>query len=188
MVCSNQVRFRQQVRFLQRQFLQNGDLPFTDVLSADVVSQALAAAGVVWKDRVYTPLVTLWIFLGQVHQRRSFLSSCRCSVRRSSSLTGPASVFLSHGRLLPGEKTTARRVLRTHRSWRRSSTSPSVASRSGFGRTATSTCLTVQPSPCQTRRATKRLTRSRINKPQALAFRWHEWQRSSRSRAVRSSI
>ena len=64
MRCSNQARFRRQVRFLQHQFLQNGNIPFTDVLSADVVSQALAAAGVVWKDRVYTPLVTLWIFLG----------------------------------------------------------------------------------------------------------------------------
>lgn len=65
MCCSNQARFRQQVRLLQRQFLQNGDLPFTDVLSADVVTQALAAGALVWKDRVYTPLVTLWIFLGQ---------------------------------------------------------------------------------------------------------------------------
>jgi ECF sigma factor len=29
----NQGRFRQQVRFLQRQFLQGGDLPFTEVLT-----------------------------------------------------------------------------------------------------------------------------------------------------------
>ena len=79
MRCSSQARFRQQVRFLQRQFLQNGDLPFTDVLSDDVVSQALVAASVAWKDRVYTPLVTLWIFLGQV---MSADHSCRAAVAR----------------------------------------------------------------------------------------------------------
>ena len=33
MQYSNQGRFRQQVNFLRRQFLQDGDLPFTDVLS-----------------------------------------------------------------------------------------------------------------------------------------------------------
>lgn len=79
MQCSNQGRFRQQVRFLQRQFLQEGELPFTDVLSADTVLQALTAAGVVWKDRVYTPLVTLWIFLSQVI---SADHSCRAAVAR----------------------------------------------------------------------------------------------------------
>ena len=33
MSFSNHGRFRQQVRFLQQQFLQDGELPFTDVLS-----------------------------------------------------------------------------------------------------------------------------------------------------------
>ncbi|MCO6042709.1 IS4 family transposase [Aeoliella sp. ICT_H6.2] len=79
MRCSNPARFRQQVRFLQRQFLQTGDLPFTDVLSTDIVSQALTAAGVAWKDRLYTPLVTLWIFLGQA---MSADHSCRAAVAR----------------------------------------------------------------------------------------------------------
>ena len=36
---SNQGRFRQQVQFLRRQFLQDGDLPFTDVLSEDLVAK-----------------------------------------------------------------------------------------------------------------------------------------------------
>jgi len=30
--------FQRQVRFLRRQFLQDGDLPFTDVLSVETVS------------------------------------------------------------------------------------------------------------------------------------------------------
>ena len=63
---SNQGRFRQQVRFLRRQFLQDGNLPFTNVLSDQIVSQALTAAGAYWVDRIYSPLVTLWVFLGQV--------------------------------------------------------------------------------------------------------------------------
>ena len=63
---SNQGRFREQVRFLRRQFLQDGALPFGDVLTDDFVGQALAAIEGVWKDRIYTPLVTLWVFLSQV--------------------------------------------------------------------------------------------------------------------------
>ena len=66
MSFSNHGRFRQQVRFLRRQFLQDGELPFTDVLSESAVAQALTALSVVWLDRVYSPLVTLWIFLAQV--------------------------------------------------------------------------------------------------------------------------
>lgn len=79
MRCSSQARFHQQVRFLQRQFLLEGDLPFTEVLPADTIWQALTAAGVAWKDRIYTPLVTLWIFLGQVI---SADHSCRAAVAR----------------------------------------------------------------------------------------------------------
>ncbi|MCG8450267.1 MAG: IS4 family transposase, partial [Pirellulales bacterium] len=71
--------FRQQVRFLQRQFLQDGGLPFTDVLSVELVSQALAAANVVWNERIYSPLVTLWVFLGQVLSQDH---SCRAAVAR----------------------------------------------------------------------------------------------------------
>jgi hypothetical protein len=72
-------RLRRQVEFLRRQFLQGGGLPFADVLSADLVARALAAAGATWHDRVYTPLVTLWVFLGQV---LSADHSCRAAVAR----------------------------------------------------------------------------------------------------------
>ena len=51
----NQKRFRQQVRFLRRQFLQDGDLPFSDILSDQIVAQAMAAIGTVWLDRIYSP-------------------------------------------------------------------------------------------------------------------------------------
>lgn len=79
MPYSNQGRFRQQVRFLRRQFLQDGDLPFTNVLSEDLITQALTAIEVFWKDRIFSPLVTLWVFLGQV---LSADASCRAAVAR----------------------------------------------------------------------------------------------------------
>ena len=65
----NHGRFRQQANFLRRQYLQDGGLPFTDTLSEGVVAQALKALDVVWLDRIYSPLVTLWVFLGQVLRR-----------------------------------------------------------------------------------------------------------------------
>jgi hypothetical protein len=79
MLFSNHGRFSEQVRFLRRQFLQDGDLPFTNVLSENAVTQALTAVDVVWKDRIYSPLVTLWIFLGQI---LSPDHSCRSAVAR----------------------------------------------------------------------------------------------------------
>src|SRR5262249_11209250 len=75
---SSQERFRQQVRFLRRQFLQDGDLPFTDVLTEGVIAHALAAV-TGWLDRVFSPLVTLWVFLGQVLGADH---SCRAPVAR----------------------------------------------------------------------------------------------------------
>ena len=75
----NRGRFRQQVRFLRRQFLQDDDLPFSNLLSGEVVEDSLKAVDVVWNDRIYTPLVTLWVFLSQV---MSADHSCRAAVAR----------------------------------------------------------------------------------------------------------
>ncbi len=75
----NRGRFQEQVRFLRHQFLQDGDLPFTNVLSERIVAQALTAIEAFWMDRIYSPLVTLWVFLGQV---LSADHSCRAGVAR----------------------------------------------------------------------------------------------------------
>jgi len=75
----NQGRFQQQIRFLRRHFLQDGELPFRNVLSEESVEQALTAVGVVWNDGIYTPLMTLWVFLSQV---LSADHSCRAAVAR----------------------------------------------------------------------------------------------------------
>ena len=56
---------RSQAALLRRQFLRDGDLPFATVLTEDVIAESLAAVGH-WLDRVFSPLVTLWVFLGQV--------------------------------------------------------------------------------------------------------------------------
>src|SRR4051812_1631698 len=74
----NRGAFRDQVNVLRRQFLQDGGLPFTDVLTEDVVTQALATAGR-WLDRVFSPVVTLWVFLGQALAPDP---SCRAAVAR----------------------------------------------------------------------------------------------------------
>src|SRR4051794_14204516 len=70
--------FRAQAALLRRQFLQDGGLPFTDVLTEGVIAQALTAVGN-WLDRIFSPLVTLWVFLGQV---LTPAPSCRAAVAR----------------------------------------------------------------------------------------------------------
>jgi hypothetical protein len=72
-------RFRQQVTSLRRRFLQEGRLPFTEVLSAQCLAQVLHTIEFRWNDRIFTPLVTLWVFLGQV---LSADQSCRAAVAR----------------------------------------------------------------------------------------------------------
>jgi hypothetical protein len=76
---SNHGRTRQQISFLRQQFLQDGGLPFSNALSEDMIAQALRAVSVCWLDRIYTPLVTLWVFLSQV---LSADHSCRAAVAR----------------------------------------------------------------------------------------------------------
>src|SRR5918912_4024619 len=78
MCHSNRGAFRDQVNFLRRQFLQDGDLPFTNVLTEEVIAQALTTLSG-WLDRIFSPLVTLWVFLGQV---LSADHSCRGAVAR----------------------------------------------------------------------------------------------------------
>ena len=72
-------RLRQQVDALRREFLQEGELPFADVLSSGCLTEALAEIQRPWKDRIFTPLVTLWVFLGQVLNADQ---SCRAAVAR----------------------------------------------------------------------------------------------------------
>ena len=80
MCHSNRGAFRDQLNILRRQFLQGDGLPFTDVLTEEVIAQALASV-TGWLDRIFSPLVTLWVFLGQI---LSADHSCRAAVARLS--------------------------------------------------------------------------------------------------------
>jgi len=77
----NHGRTSQQFRFLRRQFLQDGKLPFTNVLTVETITHALEKIDKCRKDRIYTPLVTLWGCLGQVLCAEH---SCRAAVYSSS--------------------------------------------------------------------------------------------------------
>jgi hypothetical protein len=68
-----------QVDALRRQFLQDGGLPFADVLTAESLHEALGEVKATWNDRIFTPLVTLWVFLGQALNADQ---SCRAAVAR----------------------------------------------------------------------------------------------------------
>ena len=79
MSYSNRATYWRQREFLRRQFLQDGKLPFADVLSRQCIDEGLSTIEACWNDRVYTPLITLWVFLGQV---LSVDHSCRGAVAR----------------------------------------------------------------------------------------------------------
>jgi hypothetical protein len=72
-------RFHRQLDSLRQQFLQEGRLPFTEVLSSEAISEAMEQIKAPWKDRIFTPLVTLWVFLEQVLGADH---SCRAAVAR----------------------------------------------------------------------------------------------------------
>lgn len=62
-----------------RRFRQAEGLPFSDLLSPQRVARALDALGIGFRERIYTPLTTLWTFLSQV---LSPDHSCRDAVGR----------------------------------------------------------------------------------------------------------
>lgn len=75
----NERSFRSQFEFLKHQFLQDGGLPLTDILSRETLEEAVDTIEFAWKDRIYTPVMTLWVFLGQVLCADH---SCRAAVAR----------------------------------------------------------------------------------------------------------
>ena len=59
-------RARGQLAAVRRRFAEAAGLPFADLLPADAVEGAVAAEGVRFRDRLFSPAVTLWVFLSQV--------------------------------------------------------------------------------------------------------------------------
>jgi hypothetical protein len=68
-----------QVGQRQQQLAQEPRLPFAHLLDPDLVKQALQAHKVSFRDRLFSPLVTLWVFLSQVIDPDH---SCRAAVAR----------------------------------------------------------------------------------------------------------
>src|SRR5215469_15649239 len=64
---------------LRARFARNDGLPFADVLTEARIRDALAEHGVRYRDRVFSPVTTLWGFLSQV---LSDDQSCRDAVTR----------------------------------------------------------------------------------------------------------
>lgn len=62
---SNQGSVAGQVESLQRQFAQAPGLPFADLLPTDLITRLLQEQDTEFKDRIYTPLVTLAMLLSQ---------------------------------------------------------------------------------------------------------------------------
>ena len=72
--------------------------------------QALAAVGG-WLDRIFSPLVTLWVFLGPGPQRRPLLPRRRRPPDRPPRRAGAEAVLRPDRGLLPGPQAPARGVL-----------------------------------------------------------------------------
>jgi len=68
-----------QVQSLLRGFLQEGSCPFSAVLTVKDIVDLVCQECVETADRIFTPVVTLWTFLSQIH---SDDPSCRAAVAR----------------------------------------------------------------------------------------------------------
>jgi len=169
----NRGRFRQQVQHLRRQFVQDGDLPFHDVLSEDLITQTLTAVGVSWIDRIFSPLVTLWVFLSQV---LSSDHSCRAAVAR----------LIAH-RVSRGQKPCSAKTGAYCQARERlpESSSPPWLARSvapwttrqntvGCEKVGESTCSMARRSPCPTPPKIKEPIRKSTINSRAWVFRSHD--------------
>src|SRR5204862_6782831 len=76
--CNARRRARQ-IETLRTQFAQADGLPFAEVLPAQRLETALREEGARWREKVFTPVLTLWAFLTQV---ASADGSCRAAVSR----------------------------------------------------------------------------------------------------------
>jgi hypothetical protein len=63
--------------------LAKGEIPFEDVFSPQDISEAMGECGLSYRDRVFSPFVTLWLFLGQALAADG---SCRAAIARFLSM------------------------------------------------------------------------------------------------------
>jgi len=70
---------RRQIEMVRQQFAQADGLTFAEVLPAERIEQGLQEEKATWRDSVFSPMLTLWAFLGQVISPDG---SCRNAVAR----------------------------------------------------------------------------------------------------------
>jgi hypothetical protein len=68
-----------QVAQLRQQLHRSPELPFAQLLDRDTIQQALRDENISFRDRLFSPCVTLWVFLSQVLDPDH---SCRAAVAR----------------------------------------------------------------------------------------------------------
>lgn len=54
------------VQILKHKFTQSVGLPFQNLLSESTITEALKAEKIKYRQRLFSPFVTLWVFLSQV--------------------------------------------------------------------------------------------------------------------------
>jgi hypothetical protein len=178
-------RFRQQVCFLQRQFLQDGDLPFSNTLSKETIAEVLRAINVCWLDRIYTPLITLWVFLNQVlsqdHSCRAVVS--RLVAHRVSQGQRPYSAetgaYCQARKRLPKKSSSRKWLGGRDGHW------IPMSIPNGFVKNAVSISSMDRRSRCPTHRKTNVRIRNPIRRNPASAFRWRGSRPSFLSPVVR---
>ena len=75
----SQGRFFRRIVDLKARFDSTPELPFSEVLTAEQIEATLRELDVVYRNRLYSPSVTLWVFLSQVLSEDH---SCRDAVAR----------------------------------------------------------------------------------------------------------
>lgn len=66
MVSRRERRTACQVQSYRRRLATSSQFPITNLLSVADVDEAVAAEGCSFRERIFTPVMTIWIFLGQV--------------------------------------------------------------------------------------------------------------------------
>ena len=87
-----------QVQLYRRRLAHSSEFPITQLLSVADVDEALAAEGCAFRERIFSPVITIWIFLGQVLDPDH---SCRQAVLRF------VAWLSAHGRKLCSSETGA---------------------------------------------------------------------------------
>lgn len=64
---TNQGSVASQVESLQRQFAQAPGLPYAELLPSELITKLLQEQGAEFSDRIYTPIITLAMWLSQCH-------------------------------------------------------------------------------------------------------------------------